>query len=363
MNPGLKKKLLLSTFRQHRHNLARIHPLRYLFWEATLRCNLKCRHCGSDCRTSSFVPNMPLSDFLRVLDEISPSVNPNETMIVVTGGEPLLRKDLEEAGRAFISRGFPWGIVTNGLALNQKKLELLLDSGLHAITVSLDGLKEQHNLLRQHPASWDRAMEAIRLISEVKDLKSDVVSCVHQDNIGELEELKAMLIENGVRNWRLFTIFPKGRGAAEEYLRLKPEQFRQLMEFIAATRREGRIVASYGCEGFLGNWEMEVRDHPFFCQAGITIGSVLADGSISACPSIRDSFTQGNIYKDNFMDVWNMNFHRMRNRDWAKTGICKDCRMWKWCEGNGMHLRSEDEHDPLICHYQLLSSDSSVVQG
>ena len=61
---------------------------------------------------------MPLKDFLHALDQLKDIVTPNKTMIVLTGGEALLRKDLEETGRNLYKRGFPWGIVTNGMFLN-----------------------------------------------------------------------------------------------------------------------------------------------------------------------------------------------------------------------------------------------------
>ena len=91
------------------------------------------------------------------------------------------------------------------------------------------------------------------------------------------------------------TVFPVGRAASDAELQLSGEEFRGMLDFIKQTRKEGRIRISYGCEGFLGNYEGDVRDHFFSCQAGITVGSVLIDGSISACPSIRADFHQGNI--------------------------------------------------------------------
>jgi len=356
MKANIRQRIILNTFRQHRHNLAALHTLKYFFWECTLRCNLNCLHCGSDCRTSSDVPDMPLNDFLAVLDELLPLVNPNKTMIVVTGGEPLLRKDLELAGKEFVKRGFPWGMVSNGLALNERKFRALIDSGLHALTISFDGMEEQHNRLRNHPSSWKNALKAIQLAVEEADLRFDVVTCVHRNNISQLSILKELLVQNGVKEWRLFTIFPKGRGAKDDELQLEPLQFRELMEFIAFTRKEGRIKASYGCEGFLGQYEMEVRDHPFFCQAGISIASVLADGSISACPSIRSSFNQGNIYRDSFTEIWENGYRDLRDRSWARQGICKKCSSWKWCEGNGIHLHEDKQSEPLLCHFELLKA-------
>ena len=110
--------------------------------------------------------------------------------------------------------------------------------------------------------------------------------------------------------------------------------------------QEAKIDLSYGCEGFLGNYELSVRDYPFFCQAGINVASVLNDGSISGCLSIRSNYNQDNIYKDSFVDIWNNEFQIYRNRNWMKTGECASCKMWKYCEGNGMHLR--DDHEGLL---------------
>jgi radical SAM protein with 4Fe4S-binding SPASM domain len=153
----------------------------------------------------------------------------------------------------------------------------------------------------------------------------------------------------------LFSVFPAGRAAHDNLLTLSDNQFKGLMEFIAQTRKEGLIKASYGCEGFLGGYEAEVRDSFYFCQAGISAASVLADGSISGCPSIRSNFYQGNIYKDSLADVWENRFEKYRDRSWAKKGICENCKQFRYCLGNGMHLR--DEKDNLMfCHYQKISS-------
>ena len=139
-------------------------------------------------------------------------------------------------------------------------------------------------------------------------------------------------------------------------------EFIRLMEFISQTRKEGRIKVSYGCEGYLADYEMEVRDAPFFCQAGIHIGSVLANGDISACPSLRGDYVQGNIYRDNFLDVWNTRFQVMRNRKWTKTGKCANCKAYKYCQGNGLHLRDEKTGELLQCHLEMMGK-SAIEPG
>jgi radical SAM enzyme (rSAM/lipoprotein system) len=357
--PSLRKRIGLELFRLMRRNSVRLHELNTLFWECTLRCNISCRHCGSDCRAVAGQPDMPVSDFMRVIDQITPHVNPSHTMIVFTGGEALLRNDLEDCGRQLYDRGFPWGVVTNGLLLSRSRLNSLLAAGMHSITVSLDGFGETHNWLRRHPKSYDSALNAIRMLAGEKEITWDVVTCVNRRNIPELDAFCRFLIDNGVKRWRIFTIFPLGRAAQNPELQLSDEEFTATLNFIRHTRREGLIHLNYGCEGFLGNYETEVRDRFFQCYAGVNVASVLANGSISACPSIRANFSQGNIYYDDFMDVWNNRFSVFRDRKWARRGICDDCSMFRYCEGNGMHLH-DDNGDLLFCHYRRIRSSSGA---
>ena len=79
-----------------------------------------------------------------------------------------------------------------------------------------------------------------------------------------------------------------------------------------------------------------------------------ADGSISGCLSIRSNYHQGNIHKDNFWDVWQNKFQVYRDRRWMKTEQCEHCKMWRYCQGNGMHLR--DGNGKLqMCQYNMLN--------
>ncbi len=348
------KKLALGVFSRYKKAQTSLHELTYLFWECTLRCNLSCLHCGSDCRSGSADDDMPLSDFLGVLDRVKTICNPNKTTLALTGGEPLLRKDLEQCGQEFYKRGFPWGMVTNGYAMTQSRFEDLVANSLASITVSLDGLEEAHNWLRGKNDSYTKALNTIEMTVKADRLAFDVVTCVNQRNFPELENIRDLLIGMGVKKWRLFNIFPKGRARDNPLLDVTNDQFRNLMEFIKQTRREGKINPNYGCEGFLGSYEGEARDYLFFCRAGINVGSVLADGSISACPSLRGDYIQGNIYRDDFVDIWQNRFQVMRNRNWTKTGECETCKAYKWCLGNGLHLREEKNGKLLRCHLKML---------
>ncbi len=246
---------------------------------------------------------MPLEHFLTVLDDVATMTSPGRVLVNTVGGEPLVRPDIVECGKAITDRGFLWGTVTNGVLLDETMLGRLLDAGLCTMAVSLDGMETEHNWLRGN--SFDATMNAVNLLVRTPNLLWDVITCVSQRNFSTLPQFKQFLIDAGVRKWRIFTIFPQGRAKLNPELFLSPEQYVELMDFIVETRKQGMIDLSYSCEGFMGDYEGEVRSHFYRCDAGTMTASVLANGDISGCMSIRAHYAQGNIYHDRFSDVWN----------------------------------------------------------
>ena len=330
------------------------HTLQQLFWECTLRCNLSCIHCGSDCRVSSVAPDMPFEDFEPVLDGIAKRYDASRITIVTTGGEPLVRHDIVECGRKISQKGFIWGTVSNGMLIDDRKLRELKDAGLRTIAISLDGFEQDHNWMRGNAMSFSHAVRAIKALAASRGVVWDVITCVNNRTIGYLEELKHFLLSIGVKKWRLFTVAPMGRAVQHEDLFLAPAQFRQLLDFIVKVKAENTLRIDYSCEGYLGAYEGRVRTHPFFCQAGINVASILSDGSISGCLSIRSEYNEGNIYQgDNFVDVWENGFQRYRDHGWMKTGACEGCEAWDLCLGGAFHLRDK-AGELLRCSYDEL---------
>lgn len=342
--------MLPFLWRRFRNLETEVHELNYLFWECTQRCNLSCRHCGSDCFASAKDQDMPLDDFLRALDTIP---NTNNLTVVLTGGEPLLRPDIENVGREIKRRGYNWSMVSNGYFYTEELHIKLMAAGMKALTISLDGIGETHNWMRGNPNSYERALNAIAVAAKDKFLDFDVVSCINRRSIGQLEEIFTTLSSLGVRRWRIFTIIPIGRAIQEPDLHLSNEEMVRLMDFIARKRRQKTpMEVTFSCEGYLGRYEEKVRPVRYFCHAGINIASVLIDGRICACPNIdRDVFSQGSIYTDSLYDVWENKFQAFRNRDWARKGICAHCKQFKNCLGGGMHNWHGDCAQTLSCHY------------
>lgn len=351
------KRLVLEAGRAALRTESLEHKLTQLFWECTLRCNLSCRHCGSDCRKTAGLEDPPVSDLLGVLDSCPKDFERGRCVVITTGGEPLVRKDIIEVGAEIKKRGFLWGMVTNGMLLTREKVDELVKTGLDTIAMSFDGFEPEHNWMRGSDLSFKRADAAIDWFAGHPELTWDLITCVNRRNFDYLDKFKEYLISRGVSLWRIFTVAPMGRAAGDEELMLSNEQFVQLMNYIAAVRREGRIKLNFSCEGFLGPYEGVVRDHLFRCVAGVSVASILNDGSISGCLSIRSDYHQGNIHTDNFWDVWENGFKLYRNRRWMKTGECRDCKVWRYCQGGAMHLRDSDGQI-LSCNYLKIKNDT-----
>lgn len=349
-------KIKRFIFNRFRENETKLHELNYLFWECTHRCNLKCLHCGSDCMQSSTFPDMPFNDFLQAILPLRKAYK-HKIMVVLTGGEPLLRNDIVNCGRSLWENGFRWGLVTNGFNYDERIHHKLLQAGMGALTLSIDGFEENHNWLRGNAKSYEKAIQALDIIKTTSNrLNYDVVTCVNARNIEELPALKTFLISKKIKAWRLFTISPIGRAAGYKEMQLNPQQHRYLMDFITLSRIENKneIDIKFSCEAYVGNYECKVRDSFFFCRAGINIGSILIDGSISACPNIDRSFIQGNIYENDLLSVWEHQFHAMRNRKWTKTGICANCKDYIHCKGGALHLWNKDRKQIYKCIRQDL---------
>ena len=355
-------------FRLFRNNETKVHELNYLFWECTTRCNFHCRHCGSDCSVLSREKDMPLEDFLGALDTIPGNKRPKDFTVILTGGEPLMRPDLATAGKEISRRGFAWGMVSNGWFYDERMHARMMEAGMRVMTISLDGMEESHDWMRGVPGSFRHAVNAIGIMAKEPRLNADVVTCVNKRNLSELPQIYELLSGLGVKQWRLFTIIPIGRAAADPDMHLTDDEFVRLMEFIKGKRQEipgqagnddkrqagndGKMKVTFSCEGYLGRYEEKVRDVRYFCHAGINIASVLIDGRICACPNIdRDRFSQGSIYQDNFYEVWEERFKPFRDRSWARTGKCKECKQWRNCLGNGMHNWHGPSDEVLQCHY------------
>jgi radical SAM enzyme (rSAM/lipoprotein system) len=337
--------------------------LRYLFIEITQRCNLACLHCGSDCGKEPRANELTADEWVRFFDYLAARVDTSRLVLVITGGEPLCAPGLKTVLAGLARRRLAWGMVSNGWALDEATMTNLMAHGLQSLTLSLDGLGDTHDWLRGRDGSFTRVLAAIRVAVRAQPHFFDVVTCANPRNLDQLPALRDLLGELRVPAWRLFSIFPRGRARNHPGLQLDNDGLNRLLRFIADERHraagQGPAI-QWSCEGFLPpSLDRQVRDQPYFCRAGINIGSVLCDGSIAACPNISRSLVQGNVRDDDFVEVWEQRFAAFRDRAWMAKGACAGCADWKRCQGNSLHLWDEENGGTLLCHRDVVHSARS----
>lgn len=360
-NSNLDKKTKtkhLKELADYRNHTLRPNPqLRSLFLELTTSCNEHCRHCGSNCGDVIEHGALSTQELKDILDQVKQDFPIDKMRLCVTGGEPLLRRDFFEIMEYAHELGYRWGMTSNGTLITPEVAKRLHDTGMETISVSLDGLKDNHDWFRQSPGSYEKTVAGIRAMLEEGGFRHvQITTVVHHRNIHELEAMYEEFSKLGVRSWRVVNIEPIGRAKEQPELLLSKEEYQRLFSFISEYRMKGTMPVSYGCAHYLGiEAEREVRKWYFLCNAGVYTASIMYNGDIGACLDIerRPELVQGNIRTDRLKDVWENRFEIFRT-DYRKTGKCKHCKDYKYCAGDAYHTWNFDTMQPNVCMKGIL---------
>lgn len=369
MHQGLRKRQIQVA--EYRRRQFEEHTLKQLFLELTLRCNLFCQHCGSRCGEKDLQAlgnELSAEEWKRVIDQIAEDF-PKKPQINITGGEPLLRSDFEEIMSYVHEGGFRWGMTTNATLITPEVAQMLYRTGMGTISVSLDGFEESHDAFRSVPGAWQKAMEGIQNLLDVRAANGNgsrkafrhiqVTSVFNHSTIHEMPAMFEFIKELDIDSYRIIGMEPIGRAMDHENLAMTLEDQKKLLSFIMEKRQEGWPV-SYGCSHYLGvdeeemNYEGLVRDWLFYCSAGLNVASIMADGSIGSCLDIDRSVKEtvfGNIRTDRFKDVWDSGFGIYRRDRAEDDPKCMECKERKFCMGGSAHTWDFENMRQRLCLY------------
>jgi len=334
------------------------YSLYTLLIEVTKKCNAACDQCGSRCDINS-EELLSQEQILAALKDIKDNIG-TYTMLNVTGGEPLLRKDLFEMMTKASAMGFEWGMVTNGSLITDKTVEQMKQSGMKTITVSVDGLKETHDSLRHLPGSWEHIMKSLKKLKAADFLDhTQITFTANRRNVFEFEQLYRIVSPIGLNSIRVSVMDPIGRALDNRDLLLTREEiiyFTGIVNKLNGVKNGVPVV--WGCPHFLGD---RLDNRRFLCFAGVYTASILANGDIFVCPNVerRKELIQGNILTDSFSDVWNSRFEFFRNRVLPK--MCEGCKYKNSCKGDSMHTRDFDSNEPLFCYRDYIEAPDIEV--
>ncbi|MBR3094969.1 MAG: radical SAM protein, partial [Clostridia bacterium] len=282
------------------------YPLYSLLIEVTKKCNAACDQCGSRCDIHS-EELLSKEQILAALRDIRDHLG-TYTMLNITGGEPLLRRDLFELMGEASAMGFEWGMVTNGSLITDDTIAEMKKSGMKTITVSVDGLRETHDSLRHLPGSFDRIMTALPKLKQAAFLDHlQITFTANRRNVYEFEALYRLVSPLGLDSIRVSFMDPIGRALDNTDLLLTREEILYFTGLVNRLNKTKGPHIIWGCPHYLG----ELLDNRrFFCFAGVYTASILVNGDIFVCPNVehRPELIQGNILRDSFSEVWRTRF-------------------------------------------------------
>lgn len=314
-------------------------------WEVTMGCNMNCKHCGSSCQ-QPLIDELTTNEALAVINEMSQM---GLKWITLSGGEPLIRKDLPLLIKQLKKVGITTNVITNGWLLKEKAA-MLKEAGVDTVAVSIDGTEQIHDSIRK-PRSYQHDKEGILALRKL-GVEVGAITTLSKRNINILSQLKEELIEMGVRSWQVQIGLPMGNMAAHKEWVLDPVQMNDIIDFCFQTSREGRIkIFPADCIGYYDLKEQEVRQASYQtsntlwdgCNAGIRGFGLLHNGDIIGCTSVRDrQFIEGNLRERSLSDIWNDEQSFAWRRGMKKeqlSGNCKRCIYGSRCLGGCTNTR------------------------
>ncbi|MEA3302650.1 MAG: radical SAM protein [Pseudomonadota bacterium] len=306
----------------------------------TRRCNLACAHCYMDAETrdSGGDAELTTGEVMKLLNDIAS--RSNETMVVLTGGEPLLRRDLEQLVEHGHSLGLSMVVGTNGVLLNEQRVQSLQAAGAMGMGISLDSLDpHSHDDFRGCPGSWEKTLSGMDLCKK-HDLPFQVHFSVTEHNAHEVQSMIDFASASGAHVLNIFFLICTGRG--ESMSDITPARYEQVLkQLVEAQQQTGDLIIRARCAphykrvAYEHNPESPLTRAQGYegggCLAGIHYCRITPEGAVTACPYIPDE--DGSIREQPFWEIWDdsTGFQQLRNP--TLGGKCGKCEYQKLCGG------------------------------
>lgn len=314
-------------------------------WELTLRCNLRCGHCGSSAGAPR--PNeLDRDEKLRTLRDLAAL---GCERLTLAGGEPTMSPDWELLAEEGAKQGVYVNMITNGLLPASQLVRRAKSAGLRTLGVSVDGMGATHDRLRKRPGLFAKVDELIDACNDAK-LPVAAITTLWKGNRDELQELHEHL-RGRVYTWQLQLAEEMGNVLAHHDTRLAPKDLLRLVPEIAALieRREQDITVGDNL-GYFGPYERVLRQsrrskQPCWlgCFAGCRHVGVEADGGVKGCLSLQATRdTEGNVRARPLAEIWRDPAAFAYNRRFSVdqlTGFCRTCVHAELCRGGCRSLR------------------------
>ncbi len=320
---------------------------RWIAWEITRRCNLNCVHCRSSSGMESKEhPDFSFEEACRVIDDISGYAKP---VIVLSGGEPLLREDVFDIAKYGTEKGLRMCLASNGTLVTDEICVKIKESGIRIVSLSLDGsTAEIHDDFRSQKGAFAGTINAAELFKKhgIEFIVNSSFTKRNQEDIASVYKLAKKL---GATAWYMFMIVPTGRGEDIMEELISKEDYEELLDWhYEMEKNESDILVRPTCAPHYYRVQLqkkkeqkdkfERRTLKFStggakgCIAGQLIALIDVDGNVLPCSYFPKA--AGNVREESFKEIWEDSklFHDMRDFKSYK-GKCGSCEYINVCGG------------------------------
>lgn len=324
-----------------------------VIWNLIRRCNLACKHCYSISADRDFAGELDTGEVFRVMDDLYAY---GVRVLILSGGEPLMRPDIFEISRRARDMGFYVGLSTNGTLINASNISAIGEVGYDYVGISLDGIGETHDRFRRMKGAFDLSMDAVRHCNE-HGIKVGLRFTLTRDNAEELPRLLALMEQHDVNKFYLSHLNYAGRGdrnrASDTHLNMTRSAMDLMFNTALAAARAGNgreyVTGNNDADGvYLLLW---VRKH-FPERAGHIENKLRQWGGNSSGVGVANIDNLGNVHPDTMW--WNYTLGNVRERRFGEIwddvsdpimaglkqrprpvkGRCGDCKFLAVCNGN-----------------------------
>lgn len=333
--------------------------------ELTLKCNMKCIHCGSSAGENR-EKELSFNEWITVFKDLS---DLDCELVTLMGGEPFLRKEWYELAKKVKDFGMNVTFISNGYNINDKIVAKIREIDPYTVAISIDGgTAKTHDSIRGVKGSFKKCKDVLESL-QAAGVPVTVITTVHKGNFKELSHMREFLVNKNIA-WQIQIADPIGRFPKKLHLSL--QEFYSVALFIASTRQKYSLsdmpITGAHCIGYNSQVLPNITLSPKWvgCQAGISALGIQSNGGVKGCLSLPNSFVEGNIRDGSIKDIWNDPNFCSYTRKFTKDdleGDCKDCKYSKTCKGGcgavSASLTGKLHSDPF-CLYLIEKQTNST---
>jgi len=349
---------------------------RLVAWEVTRTCNLSCVHCRASAEREPYPGELSTGKCLEILEEIRATGTP---IVILTGGEPLLRKDILDLARKGTALGLRMVMATNGTLLSPDLVAEMKASGIKRVSISLDGPNAaEHDRFRQVPGAFERTLEGVRYLRD-GDLEFQINTTVTRRNVNQVPEMLDLAIALGAVAHHIFLLVPTGRARDMAEQEIDAEQYERLLHWFYETGREAPIHLKATCaphyyrilrqearkRGEKVNFETYGLDAVTRgCLGGTAFCFISHDGIVQPCGYLE--ITCGDLKEEGFDQVWRGSKIFGKLRDFSlyggKCGRCEYVRVCGGCRARAFEATGDFLAEEPLCLYQPGTRERAAKQ-